>query len=541
MNTANTPRSALLPYLLVVLIALLLGASLYAIMLVTGCSGSQPGNPSNTGSDISSEINGSWGPPQNPSMASGALQSSTAGSWSAGDRFPAPALASSVGALASGELVTLTWTPPPGSANFQFDRAPDPGGPPFVWRGVPSSLPIHVQYDLPDLPAGQTEAEVVAVLEVEFHGLTAATSLATHVTQGVSRATSVTLLASPAANEPTTLWQIGRFIDPQGFTLTTQLCDDWLGRMQSEDVFVAVQVPIAAGPSVTASVGVPVAAGGLYSSSLQLGDYAAPSPAITVPLTLRPQRFTFLANALPAAPGEMWVAMGLDLGMPVACPPGLIAPANRWGMLFTTRLNLTHQPDNCEGCILPLYFCAEGEEKPLPLAVASLVLPAATTYQSDGITCVGPQSMSLRTYPSTWNLGHTSSVAVTPTQTISLMHTLRNPGLTPVTVTVSHNLAMGVDWRIYRGNSAKPNLGEPIVGPLMVGPSNGVFIWLISDPVPTTGVSGSQTLIVTATSMISPADLRWIGDLIWVGSWAPPPPPLPPPAGHDLFLPLVRR
>ena len=444
-----------------------------------------------------------------------------------------------MGALASGDLVTLTWTPPPGSTNFQFDQAPEPGGPPFVWRGVPSALPIHVQYDLPDPPAGQTEAEVVAVLEVEFQGQAAATSLATHVTQGVSRATSVTLLASPASNEPTTLWRIRRFIDPQGFTLTTQLCDDWLARMQSEDVFVAVQVPIAASPSVTASVGVPVAAGGLYSSSLQLGDYSAPSPAITIPLTLRPERFTFLANALPAAPGEMWVAMGLDLRAPAACPPGLFAPANGWGMLFTTLLNLTHQPDNCEGCILPLYFCAEGEEKPLPLAAASLVLPAATTYQGDGITCVGPQSMSLRTYPSTWTLGHTSSVAVTPTQTISLMHTLLNPGLTPVTVTISHNSAMGVDWRVYRGDSTRPNPGEPIGGPLVVGPANGTFIWLISDPVPTTGISGSQTLIVTATSVISPADLRWKGDLIWVGAWTPP--PLPPPVRHDLFLPLVRR
>ena len=88
MNTTNTQRSALLPYLLVLLIALFLGAGLYALMLVTGCSGSQPGNPSNTGSDISSEINGSWGPPQNPSMAGGALQSSAAGSWYAVDRFP---------------------------------------------------------------------------------------------------------------------------------------------------------------------------------------------------------------------------------------------------------------------------------------------------------------------------------------------------------------------------------------------------------------------------------------------------------------------
>jgi hypothetical protein len=425
--------------------------------------------------------------------------------------------------------------------SFQFDRAPDPGGPPFVWRAVPSALPIHVQYDLPGPPVGQTEAEFVAVLEVEFQGQTAATSLATHVTQGTSRATSVTLLASPAPNEPTTLWRIRRFIDPQGFTLTTQLCDDWLGRMQSEDVFVAVQVPIAPGPAVTASVGVPVAAGGLYSSSLQLGDYSAPAPAITVPLTLRPERFTFLANALPAAPGELWVAMGLDLRAPAACPPGLFAPANGWGMLLTTLLNLTHQPDNCEGCILPLYFCAEGEEKPLPLAVASLVLPAATTYQGDGITCIGPQSMSLLTESSAWTLGHTSSIAVTPTQTISLMHTLFNPADTPVTVTVSHNSAMGINWRIYRGNSAMPNPGAPITGPLVLGPSNGAFIWLISEPVPTTGISGSQTLIVTATSVISPADLRWKGDLIWVGSWTPPPPPPPPPAGHDLFLPLVRR
>jgi hypothetical protein len=199
-------------------------------------------------------------------------------------------------------------------------------------------------------------------------------------------------------------------------------------------------------------------------------------------------------------------------------------------------MNLASQANDCQGCIFPLYYCYEGDESPLPSAGASnRVLLEASSVQGAGITCVGPQSLRLGTETSTWSLGGTSSAAVTPTQTISLMHYIAAPGA-PVTVALSHNGALGVNWRTYAGDSKHPDLGVPIDGPVAVQKNKTSFFWLISDPVPTSGVSGSQSLIVTATSVISPTDLRWRGDVIWVGSWE-----APPPSGYDMYLPAVLR
>ncbi|HSJ53713.1 MAG TPA: hypothetical protein VLC52_08165, partial [Anaerolineae bacterium] len=59
------------------------------------------------------------------------------------------------------------------------------------------------------------------------------------------------------------------------------------------------------------------------------------------------------------------------------------------------------------------------------------------------------------------------------------------------------------------------------------------------EPVPTSVLTGSYNVVLSATAVLAPGDARWASDLIWVGGWQPPPPALAP--GHRIYLPLVLR
>jgi hypothetical protein len=51
-------------------------------------------------------------------------------------------------------------------------------------------------------------------------------------------------------------------------------------------------------------------------------------------------------------------------------------------------------------------------------------------------------------------------------------------------------------------------------------------VWLVSAPLPTTTLPGPYAVILTATSTVSPTNLRVTSDLMWAGDWVAP--PLPP-------------
>ncbi|MBM3134277.1 MAG: hypothetical protein FJZ89_03115 [Chloroflexi bacterium] len=336
-------------------------------------------------------------------------------------------------------------------------------------------------------------------------------------------------LAAPArgyAEATIELWQAGMTIAPEGITLTTSLCEEWRTFAQSDDFFLAVRVPVSPTVSITESQPLPLISGGTYSNTMQL---VGPSVrVITTPLELRPERLTFLANELPAAPGETWMAMG-PVSDTTTYPAGLELPPNRWALQTRFYLDLTHQPNNCVGCTLPLYYCYEGQDPPSPFftdlyrALDRHITPYQGSYQGLGITCLGPHPLHLLDWAiPLWELGEASLAMITPTQVISFPHYLGNWTDQPMTVTLAYTVPLPVAWGLYEDAGGTTPITPPIPLPMY----RGKEFWLISEPVPTTTVDGPYTLIITATDVTSPTNSRWTSDLIWVGDWVAP--PLPP-------------
>lgn len=518
----------LAPYLKTLGILLAGAAVLYTQTMLSGCGEQNPISPPLTGSDVSGQVGlGDQPPPVDPGISANSTSASPGQrvqrTLGATENLSGGAGGEDVW-LQTGEPVTLTWTPPPQASGFAFDRSPQPGGPPFVWPSVPPATSIDVQFTMPNLPASRTAMLLVETLQASAGGWSSASSYTTRLAapgappDAAPPPTLLNMQPATLADTPM-LWSVGRFLDPKGVALTTSLCQDWITRMQSDKAFLAMRLPLSPTTAVTLSQPIPVAFPGVYSNTLKMGSYLSATPAVTVPVQLRPERFTFLANALPQASGEMWVALGLDRA-PVTCPAGTSAPANNWGFLLATHLDLTAQPDNCQGCTLPIYYCYEGQQEPLLATAAKLLGAEATSYQGSGITCIGPQPMQLPMPGARWTFGNASSVMITHTQTISVMHFINAQD--KMTVTLSYNSApLDVAWHVYSGTQTQPNVSYPITGPFSV---QGLkFFWLLSDPVPPSVPDGPYTLIVTATSVMTPSDLRWKGDMIWLGNWVAPP------------------
>ena len=77
------------------------------------------------------------------------------------------------------------------------------------------------------------------------------------------------------------------------------------------------------------AVRVPFVSGANYPSMLRIQRYVPSGYVYTATLELRPERLTFLANTLPQAAGEQWLAFGVSPDAP-ACPPGLNINARGW-------------------------------------------------------------------------------------------------------------------------------------------------------------------------------------------------------------------
>jgi hypothetical protein len=439
--------------------------------------------------------------------------------------------------------VSYRWTPPSGATSFSFNPPPEPGGPPYIWLDRAPTDEIYISYDQPSLPPGESTMLATDTALAEWEGQSSATSYTVLITNEPPGLTNSPPQAATGHNSPAAtveLWEIEQWADPRGITLTTELCQDWFDLFQSDEAFLALRAPVSATTTVTEGYQLPIVFGGPYSNTFQLFSYDAFAPVITVPVELRPARHTFLENELPSAPGEHWLALGLG-DETVTCPASDLA-ADRWGFLTQGYLDLTHQANNCERCVLPFYYCYDGQDAPLlaaAYAFSALDGREATSYQGWGLTCVGPYAATL-VHDSAWSLGGASSVSITPTQSISLGHYIHlNLFSEPMTFTLDYTSDLGIAWQAYGGDWTGPDLDDPITGPVPVAPGLYQRFWLISDPTPAGTAAGPYTLLVTATSVLSPTDSFWASDAIWVGGWVAPPPPVG--QSYWTYLPVVLR
>ena len=348
------------------------------------------------------------------------------------------------------------------------------------------------------------------------------------------------------------LWQTRLWFFASETTMTTSLCQEWMDRAQAEPFFIAVRFP-AQPPTLapTDSYSLPVVFDEDYAPTLSLMDTSPGNfgPVFTATLEYKPRYFSFLENELPSAPGEHWLALGVVPTPTLACPAGITLGPDDWAFRSKVHLDLGGAKDTCADCVLPFYYCYEGQESPFASALLSNLLAGGagvTSHQGWGITCLGPQPFrlldgSVPALSPPFELHGSNTAVVTTTRTISFHHPLWNLGTEPVTVSLDHTSALSIPWTIYVGNDDEPQ--SPLTGPLVLTETPPVYysIWMVAQ-VSTETLSGTETVLITATDVLSDAHSSWTSDLLWVGDWvAPPPLPSPPGSRYQVYLPLILR
>lgn len=446
----------------------------------------------------------------------------------------------------NGNRASLTWTPPPGATNFSFNPAPEKGGPPFQWK---DSYPVNVSFNLPPGPLNKMVADTLQVSPVGHPEAVSAATTYTLIQNNPSAAkdlphpqaaTASKQVLEPLANTTIPVWHVLLFHNPQQVALTTKLCQDTLDLLRSEAAFVSLRVPKPT-VAVTESLPLPLVFDPTWMPLLSIRSFSPSATIISGSLEYRPDRQTFAQNALPSAPGEHWVTLGLS-GDPLTCPAGLNIAANQWNVQTRFVLDLSARPDNCLNCVLPYYVCYAGQNEPLAnlalnLAGKQVGNAALTSFQGDGITCSGPNRLEMFDSSQTWDLyAHTwTYISPTVTTTVNLQFLVAN--LLPFPLQVS-NLTFTSDvpanWQWYAGDNTQPNLSQPLTFPLALGGDDVLFAWLVGSLPPGTA-SGLYTVGVTATTNAIPLT-RTITSQVWVGDWVVPP-PLPAPAAPLLVSP----
>jgi hypothetical protein len=333
----------------------------------------------------------------------------------------------------------------------------------------------------------------------------------------------------PPASSPTAQsdryyrWQVWvHFTPTEARTMTAALCQEQMALLQGGHAFVALRFPVLPPAlSSTAPYTLPVVAG-LDTPRLVLNNESGwpATSVLTVPLEYKPEYLLFLENELPAVPGEHWLALGAVTTPTVDCAS--LPPLPHWSFEAEVWLDFGGAQDAGRGRVLPCYYCYEGQAPP-----ATLLGADAASYQGWGITCLGPHSFYLESHVRPLELYGMHTAWVTPTQTISLPHSIVNWTAAPITVNLAHSSSLGLPWGFYAGTADAPDVPlAPIAGPFEVktfGPAPPRYIWAMAT-VPAGAPSGAETLVITATDVASPALTVWTSDLLWVGDWVAPPP-----------------
>jgi hypothetical protein len=436
------------------------------------------------------------------------------------------------------QTTDLLWTPPPGASNFEFSRPPAPGGPPFRFANVPAQTVVVVSYTAPQLPPGVSSRMVAESLEVLPDGLEGSVPTAVLYTliSDTAQAVAQSPLPATAPYHPAApgslidAWQVEAWVDILGQPLNTATCEEWLAFMQSDATFMALRLPVPAAGSIP----LPFIYGNADAHALRLVEYAPGTPTIiSGTLSYAADHATLLANTLPRAADEYWTALNVDAAT-AACPPGLNLPADSYGLNGQTLLDLSGFSDNCVGCQLALSVCYEGQEPPLSTAQ----LQAATglaTYQGEGVTCLGPASITLQEEMPPLELHGNGFHQHQPTDAVAYHHTLIVNAAMNVTLSLDTNLAAG--WAFYGGDDVAPDLNDPITGPVFV--PGFMDVWVVGQ-IPGGAADGAYHLTVTAVGD-QPGSMGAAVHAIWLGDWVAPPPPIGGGGGFKLFLPAVTK
>lgn len=445
--------------------------------------------------------------------------------------------------------VDIRYWPPEGVTNLELTPSPEPGGPPYVWRNVTGgALLIHVGYEAPFLEPGETERTCVDTVSTDLGHGSDHNEAFSYIVDVSAPPVAMQKAAvprapvwDPAPAQEVTVWQLGRWFDVPGRPLTTETCNEWVEWLSGEDAFFALRVPVASSQYPTQSVPLPFFVSDNHTAKIDFRAAPLYDAVYSTTLEYRGERAGFCANALPVSEGEMWVPLGVSPESPV-CPDGIDVAADQWGMVSQLYLDLSAQPDDGEGLVQPLYYCYEGQEQPfLTRDMQRLAVSlgyrregglGVMSYPEWGITCMGPQPVTVAEDAGNWHLRGSNTDLVLPGDVMRFRHSVNAPPERDLEITFAISSTLDMGWSLYGGTYQEPDPLNPITGAYALPAGYGRTIWLVSSPVPETASAGAYSVRLTAHDVSG--ESLWASDLFWVGEWEPP-----LPEQHTVVVPLV--
>ena len=433
------------------------------------------------------------------------------------------------GYLPGGDPGKFIWTPPAGAVNFQFPgRQPDPGGPPFVFSGLtPAQIAagFNVSYEVSEAIINEGSGYFSDSLSIQ-QGQNQISSQIHHFTGSKLAAAAEPLHTLPARaiTRPlvSDIWYVNHYTDVES-NLTTQGCEDLVAQGQSANTFMAWRLPVTSTTLPNQPYTVPVLTQETNSPYMILEMYG--SGNVAMPLEVRATASEWANQNLPAAPGEMWVALGVQPDAQVTCPAGL--NLNAYSLKAEIQLDLTNLPDQCAGCTLEFYGCYKTEAMPAALRAAAALAPNSLT--AGGFTCLG-EDMVL-------NMGNwayddnTESLLLKPGDPIYIHYFVFNWGSDPITLNLAPAPTLpGAAWVIRPGQAAdpwQPDMGA-VVGSTVTVPGNGQFHFHIFSTTPAdTPAGGYEYELTLSGTGIDPASMSG-SSLLLVSADGSLPDPIPP-------------
>lgn len=435
----------------------------------------------------------------------------------------------------------ITWTPPVGATAPTFSVPPQPGGPPYVFKNLTAEQlqnGVDVSYGAPALvpcrlacgSSAESATSFTDFVDVTTPQGNKSASYMNHeantTAQNQQQAVvapvateSVQPVAAPAATVP--MWKLDRWLDINDRPMTPALCQSYVTLGQSANSLLAWRVPISDTIRPNLAYAIPLMDTPALSPTLKL--IGAGGVSFSLPLEFRAATSIWANEHLPAAPGELWISLGVEQAAQLTCPADFNLPAG-WSFNLNMWLDLSQQPNACEGCVLPAFVCYKGTS-PAAAALGSFMTqlaggPQVAAYPDD-MTCVGPDTTPLVTTDQ-WQLdAYTGGVNVAPTKAINVHYFLNNATASTQTFSLTHASTLtGATWQLYPGLPADPwnapDTSNPLAGSIQVGANGMAHIWMLTTAPATASGQYSMTLTAANAALTPPSVLGTT--LLWVGT-----------------------
>ena len=416
----------------------------------------------------------------------------------------------------------MEWSPPFGVNTVEFPgKQPAPGGPPYVFKNVTpaeAAAGIPVAYKVP--PPMADAGGAATTFEDELT-VTKGSGLETASTVHYYAASSSVQAAVPperaSTGDPVPVWwNVVRYVDIAA-PMNQTACQTLVTQGKSANAFMAWRLPVADQIVPNESYTLPLIASGdvqpwakLISNTVQ----------VNMPLEVR-LAATKWANAnLPSAPGEMWVALGVDPDASITCPA---MNSDTYTISSNLSFDLSGRPQACANCVLPAYICyktGSAAASALLGTVLNLLGSGAPRSVAGDTTCLGPAGTTLVDgNASDWFFDALDAfLNLKPSDPIEIHYLIFNNSSTAQAFTFSTTSNLpDVAWIIYPGKSDKPwepDLDHPLTGTSVNVPGNNSFDFYIRGTTPAGATAGQYSYSMTVTGGAGANPASWKGGTI---------------------------